>query len=222
MLLAKLPIHLAINLLYVTIIYLNTGQPLEWHRMTMFFSVVLLIGMISESLGIIISARLSMVVSFSLLCYDSSGNKMQVFSIQNAMFVGPVLTVPMMLLAIYGIGNGPVEPPIYVRLLMSSSYLRYGMEGLIAAIYGYDRGRTECPDAEVYCAFSSADYLRQFMGFGEADFAVAMAGLAFYYVLFTVAAFFMVRMRISRTRSQYVAVQYVSQLVKKHLNFASY
>lgn len=63
MLLAKLPIHLFINLGYVTIIYLTTGQPIEWHRMTMFFSVVLLIGMISESLGIIISAWLSMVVS---------------------------------------------------------------------------------------------------------------------------------------------------------------
>lgn len=63
MVLAKLPIHLAINVCYITIIYWSTDQPLEWHRMAMFYSVSLLIGMTSESLGTLISARLSLVVS---------------------------------------------------------------------------------------------------------------------------------------------------------------
>lgn len=63
MVLAKLPIHLAINVCYITIIYISSSQPLEWHRMAMFYSVSLLIGMTSESLGTLISARLSLVVS---------------------------------------------------------------------------------------------------------------------------------------------------------------
>lgn len=62
MVLAKLPVHLAINVCYITIIYISSAQPLEWHRMTMFYSVSLLIGMTSESLGTLISARLSLVV----------------------------------------------------------------------------------------------------------------------------------------------------------------
>lgn len=138
------------------------------------------------------------------------------------MFVGPVLTVPLMLLAIYGMGSGPTEPPTHVRILMSLSYLRYGLEGIIAATYGYDRGNTICPDTEVYCVFASPSYLRQIMGFGDVDFVVAMAGLFVYYIMFTVAAYFMVRVRIARTQSQYVAVQYLGRLVKTHLHFASY
>lgn len=138
------------------------------------------------------------------------------------MFVGPVLTVPLMLLSIYGMGSGPVEQPALVRILMSLSYLRYGLEGIMAATYGFGRGRTPCPETEVYCGFTSADYLRNFLGFGDADYGVAMAGLTVYYVMFTVAAYFMVRMRIARTQSQYVAVQYLGRFVKTHLNFASY
>lgn len=62
MVLAKLPIHLVINVCYITIIYVSTDQPLEWRRMAMFYSVALLIGMTSESLGTLISSRLSLVV----------------------------------------------------------------------------------------------------------------------------------------------------------------
>lgn len=56
------------------------------------------------------------------------------------MFVGPVMTVPLMLLAVYGMGYGnDIEIPSYVKILMSFSYLRYGLEGLFEAMYGYDR-----------------------------------------------------------------------------------
>lgn len=62
MLLAKLPIHLAINITYITIIYLTTDQPLEFERMFMFYTVSLLIALTSESLGTLLSSRLSLVV----------------------------------------------------------------------------------------------------------------------------------------------------------------
>lgn len=66
MLLAKLPIHLAINVAYITVIYLASDQPLEWRRMCMFYTVSLLIALTSESLGTLLSSRLSMVVRYSM------------------------------------------------------------------------------------------------------------------------------------------------------------
>lgn len=137
------------------------------------------------------------------------------------MFVGPVITVPLMLLAVYGIGYGPNEYPLYIRLIMSLSYLRYGIEGIIAAIYGFDREDLVCPDTETFCIFTNPDYLKDFLGFHDADFGVSMVGLFMYYVFFTVAAFLMVKMRISRTQSNHAAVQYLGAFVKHHLNFAS-
>lgn len=138
------------------------------------------------------------------------------------MFVGPVLTVPLMLLAVYGIGFGPIEMPTYMRIIMSLSFIRYGLEGIIAATYGYNRSDTICPDTETFCMFSKADYLKNFLGFKDADYLVSISGLLLYYVLFTVAAFFMIKIRLSTTGSNYVAVQYIGQFVKTHLNFASY
>lgn len=62
MIVAKLPIHMAINIAYITIIYLATDQPLELNRMAMFYSISLLVALTSESLGTLLSSRLSLVV----------------------------------------------------------------------------------------------------------------------------------------------------------------
>lgn len=138
------------------------------------------------------------------------------------MFLGPVLTVPLMLLAVYGFGFGPDTYPIYIRIVMSLSYVRYGLEGIIAAIYGYKRADLFCPDSELFCMFSNSEFLKDFLGFHEADYLVSVVGLCLYYVLYTTAAYFMIKTRVSRTKSNYVAIQYVSALVKTHFNFSSY
>lgn len=138
------------------------------------------------------------------------------------MFVGPVVTVPLMLLAVYGFGYGKeiaVSP--YIRFLMSFSYLRYGLEGLIDAMYGHNRPDTVCPDHEPYCMFSRAKFLKMIIGFDDVSFSVSLVALIIYYVLFTLAAFYMIKMRISTTKSNNVAVQYLGRLVKVHLNFAA-
>lgn len=49
--------------------------------------------------------------------------------IQNSVFMGPALSVPFMLLAIYGLGTGSNHIPPLIRLGMYGSYLRYGLEG---------------------------------------------------------------------------------------------
>lgn len=138
------------------------------------------------------------------------------------MFVGPVMTVPLMLLAVYGMGFGPDGYPFYMRIIMSLSYVRYGLEGIIDAIYGYKRVDLYCPDTELFCMFRNSEFLKDFLGFHDADYMVSVVGLCMYYVFYTTAAFFMIKTRISRTKTNYVAFQYVGAFVKNHLNFASY
>lgn len=139
------------------------------------------------------------------------------------MFVGPVMTVPLMLLAVYGMGYGnDIEIPSYVKILMSFSYLRYGLEGLFEAMYGYDRADTVCPETELFCMFAKANYLKSLLGFHQSSYLVSMVALGLYYLLFTVTAYYMIKMRLSISASNYVAVQYIGRFVKTHLNFASY
>lgn len=138
------------------------------------------------------------------------------------MFVGPVVTVPLMLLAVYGFGYGKeitVSP--YIRAVMSFSYLRYGLEGLIDAMYGHNRPDTICPDTEPYCMFAKAKFLKMIIGFDNVSFSVSLVALVLYYVFFTLAAFYMIKIRISTSKTNNLAVQYLSRFIKLHMNFAA-
>jgi len=46
---------------------------------------------------------------------------------------------------------------------MYFSYIRYGLEALVAAMYGYGR-RLSCPIEEVYCHFASPTEIFKLIG----------------------------------------------------------
>lgn len=68
---AKLPMQIVLAFGYITMIYTMSDQPLEFNRMAMFYSISVLIALTSESLGVLISARLSLIVSFPLFSYKN-------------------------------------------------------------------------------------------------------------------------------------------------------
>ena len=64
---AKLPMQIFLAFAYITMIYIMSDQPLEYTRMAMFYSIAVLIALTSESLGVLISSRLSLIVSVFFL-----------------------------------------------------------------------------------------------------------------------------------------------------------
>lgn len=73
------------------------------------------------------------------------------------------MTVPLMLVAVQGMGDK--EPlPIYRTFVMYLSYIRYGLEVLITATYGYNREKLLCPPTEVYCHYRVPRELLLIMG----------------------------------------------------------
>lgn len=72
------------------------------------------------------------------------------------------MTVPLMLLAVQGIGE--MKPlPIYRKLIMSLSYIRYGLEGLVTSLYGYNREKLYCPPSQCFCYFAVPQQLLMIM-----------------------------------------------------------
>lgn len=63
MIIAKLPMQIVLAFGYITMIYLLSDQPVEFHRMQMFYLIAILIALTSESLGVLIASRLSLIVS---------------------------------------------------------------------------------------------------------------------------------------------------------------
>lgn len=136
------------------------------------------------------------------------------------MFVGPVVAVPIMLLAVYGIGNGKTNIPVLIRLMMSLSYLRYGLEGLVDSVYGFDRSDMICPNSEMFCPYKSPKFLLYVMGMDEINSTVSISALIIFYSFFNALAFFMIRHRLSLNSRNFLAVQYIGRFVKTHLNFS--
>lgn len=138
------------------------------------------------------------------------------------MFMGPVIAVPLILLSIYGIGYGKdtyISP--IMRFLMSLSYLRHGMEGLVAALYDYGRDDTICDVSEMFCMFKKSQFLLMFLGFENINYVWSVSCLIGFYIFFTCAAYFLIRQRLRKSVANPL-LTYILQLLTKNFNFTSY
>ncbi|XP_018366982.1 PREDICTED: ATP-binding cassette sub-family G member 1-like [Trachymyrmex cornetzi] len=138
----NIPIQISFAILYLSMVYFITGQPLELHRSSMFFSTCFVCAFIAESIGYNIAS---------------------VFNGVNSIFAGPALTCPLMLVAVQDFGD-PRPLPLYRTIPMYMSYIRYGLEALTTAMYGHDRHRLHCPPEEIYCHFSSPKEILRIIG----------------------------------------------------------
>ncbi|KAL6430155.1 hypothetical protein ACFW04_007724 [Cataglyphis niger] len=107
------------------------AQPLEFIRFFMFLAISMLIAFIGQGTGLMIGAA---------------------FNVVNGTFMGPTLAVPLMMFA--GFGVSLRDLPNYLKWGSYISYLRYGLEGFVGAIYGFDRPILDCKEkGELYCHY---------------------------------------------------------------------
>lgn len=132
------------------------------------------------------------------------------------MFIGPCLSVPIMLLAVYGIGQG-TNIPVLIRIAMYFSYLRYGMEGLILAIYGHGRPIIPCPEEEDICPFRDPKLLISFMGMENVRFWMDVLALVICFFVFRLTSFYLLRQRL-RPNKTFAALQVIGRIVKSHFS----
>ncbi|XP_039305436.1 ATP-binding cassette sub-family G member 1 isoform X2 [Solenopsis invicta] len=127
----NIPLQIFFAILYLSIVYLITDQPLELHRITKFFGTCFVCALIAESIG---------------------HNIASVFNAVSSVFIGSMLTCPIMLTAVQNFGN-PSPLSLYRTILMYMSYIRYALEALIVALFGYGRPKLPCSKKD-YCYFS--------------------------------------------------------------------
>lgn len=195
--LSTLPVQIILGSIYVVCVYFLTDQPLEMDRLFMFFLICILTGVISESLGLLIAAQLTVV---------------------NAMFVGPVATVPFMLLAVYGFGSGYDTIPTLIKIAMYFSYLRYSLEGLIHAMLK-DRAKLSCPDTEEYCIYTDLNFFIKDMGMENTMYWIDVLVLCFIFILFRGGSYYLLRQRLAPNKT-FIALQYIGRLIKSHVGIA--
>ncbi|XP_058125809.1 ATP-binding cassette sub-family G member 4 [Anopheles ziemanni] len=171
-----IPLSVFCCLIFTVIIYLMSGQPMEWFRFGMFFTISLLIVLIAQSIGLTIGAW---------------------FNVVNGTFLGPVLTIPMMMFA--GFGVTLRDLPSYLKWGSHISYLRYGLEGYVNAIYGENRETLDC-ELKPYCHYRyPAKFLSEISMEGD-QFWKDVYALCATLLLVRVACYFCLRWKVVSVR----------------------
>ncbi|XP_024944674.1 ATP-binding cassette sub-family G member 4 isoform X2 [Cephus cinctus] len=170
-----IPVCIFCCLLFSVIIYVMSNQPLEIIRFSMFFTISLLICFVAQSFGLMIGA---------------------VFNVVNGTFLGPTISVPIMMFA--GFGVTLKDLPSYLKWGTYISYLRYGLEGYVGAIYGYNR--TTLPCNQIYCHYKVPSMLLREIAMSGDQFWNDVIALSVILLITRCCAYLLLRWKLMATR----------------------
>lgn len=116
------------------------------------------------------------------------------FFLQNGAALAPALVGCLMVICIHGLGYGHTLSEV-VKSLLYVSYLRFGIVGLVNAIYE-NRDNLNCK--EVYCLYSEPQVLLKHLGMTNSWFFSQVLGLIFFTLLFKIIGFFTLKMTLRK------------------------
>ncbi|CAH2008649.1 unnamed protein product [Acanthoscelides obtectus] len=175
--LADIPFQIILTTCYVVGVYFITSQPLDAQRFGMFLLSAVLIALVSQSYGLLVGAA---------------------FNIEGGVFLGPISTIPMVLFS--GFFANLEDIPYYLKWLPYMSYLKYGFEASMVAIYGLNRGKLECKID--YCHFKyPKKFLDQMSMNGDMNtYLIDIGVLSGLFVFLRICAYFVLRIKLFQNR----------------------
>lgn len=172
---SDMPFQTIFCVIYVTIVYLMTAQPLEFFRFGMFLSACLLVSFVAQSVGLVVGAAMN---------------------VQNGVFLAPVMSVPFLLFSGFFVSFDAI--PIYLRWITYLSYIRYGFEGTALATYGFDRVKLQCFIS--YCHFKSPIITLEELDMVDASYTVDAVALVVIFFVLRIAAYLFLKWKLKTNR----------------------
>lgn len=158
------------NIVFVSITYFMTNQPLEVFRVSLFLLISVLVGFTAQGLGIFLGSTSNIKKS---LLIASAG--MFVFAEFSGFFV-------LM-----------KDTTWHWHWLFYSSFLKHALDADFLVIFGYDREKLNC-DA-IYCHYRWPHKFLESLGV-QTTFQQALNVILFSLLLFRILAFFVIRYRL--------------------------
>ncbi|XP_054713006.1 ATP-binding cassette sub-family G member 1-like [Uloborus diversus] len=155
---AEIPFQILFPVIYCSIVYWMTFQPNDMVRFSLFLFSSIMISLVAQSVGMIIGAATS---------------------VQNAVFLAPVISIPILLFSGFFISLDTI--PTYLKWLSYISYIRYSYQSVLLSIYSMNRPELHCD--KIFCPFQEPlDFLKEMDMVGGnlyVDYAVLWA---FFFV----------------------------------------
>ncbi|XP_060530500.1 ATP-binding cassette sub-family G member 4 [Cylas formicarius] len=174
--LIDLPLSIFCCFLFSAIIYILTAQPYDMTRFTMFFVSSMLVVFVAQSFGLMIGAY---------------------FNVVNGTFLGPTLSVPMMMFA--GFGVSLRDLPSYLYWGSYISYLRFALEGIVGAVYGMNRATLDCPE-DLYCHYRYPKKFLEDVAVKADQFSNDVIALILFWFLLRIGALVILKYKLHSVR----------------------
>ncbi|XP_018574647.1 ATP-binding cassette sub-family G member 1 isoform X2 [Anoplophora glabripennis] len=175
--LADIPVQMVATLIYALVTYFLTTQPLDAYRIILFLVMCILISLVAQSWGLLIGA-----------CMD----------IKTGVIFGPFCFLPFTIFSGFFVQLNDSHP--YIRWLFHISFLKYGFEGLVLSVLGYDRGKLPC-NAD-YCHFVYPEKFLDQMDMEHASYSQAVIFLISLITLIRFVAYFALSIQIKSNRTR--------------------
>ncbi|XP_033212434.1 ATP-binding cassette sub-family G member 4-like isoform X2 [Belonocnema kinseyi] len=171
--LADFPLQITATFIYTLIVYYMSGQVLEVKRLFLYVLICIAISLVAQNIGLIIGI---------------------VMNIQNGVIFGPLIILPFTIFSGFFVHLHDAQP--YLQWLFHISFLKYGFEGIMAAIYGYDRLKMKC--SKDYCHFAYPSKLLQEVGMKHVEYWYNIVMLVVFYIILDTSAFLLLRLRLKQ------------------------
>ncbi|XP_066245921.1 ATP-binding cassette subfamily G member 4 isoform X1 [Euwallacea similis] len=172
---SDMPFQTIFCIIYVTIVYLMTAQPMEFFRFGMFLGACLLVSFVAQSVGLVVGAAMN---------------------VQNGVFLAPVMSVPFLLFSGFFVSFDAI--PVYLRWITYLSYIRYGFEGTALATYGFNRVKLQCFVS--YCHFKSPQITLEELDMINSSYLVDVVALLAIFVVLRIAAYLFLKWKLKTNR----------------------
>ncbi|KAL1505555.1 hypothetical protein ABEB36_005097 [Hypothenemus hampei] len=187
--LASLPLMILCSVMFLTLVYILSDQPMDMNRFLWFSAMGISVGLTSQGLGYLIG-------SF--------------FNITNGSVVGSSALAPLLALACYGMGyKSGIEP--FMKVIMCFSYLRFGVVGFSATLFS-KREPLNCND--LYCHYRNPELLLKDMGMQGEDYKMQFYIILGYMLLFRVLAYCGLKYRLTSELSNKI-VYFAAKIVRQ-------
>ncbi|KZC04862.1 ATP-binding cassette sub-family G member 4, partial [Dufourea novaeangliae] len=172
--LADLPIQFMAIFLYILIVYYLSDQLMELRRFCLYVLMCFAISMISQTFGLLVGTGMNL---------------------QHGMIFGPLVTIlPFLMFSGFFVQFRDAHP--YLRWMFHLSFLKYGFEGVMVAIYGLDRPKLSCSD--VYCHFAVPEKLLSAVDMKQADYWFCLIVLTCLYCVLDIGAFALLKLKLEK------------------------